>query len=91
MPWPPGFIPVANVDQATGVWAGEVVATRASPPGETSFARFGSSPAASIASTMLGSSPSRPITITRFVIVPPPVQSTSAKEHTTMVRLESVN
>ena len=32
MPWPPGFVPVANVDQATGVWAGRVVATRRKPP-----------------------------------------------------------
>ena len=32
MPCPPGFVPVAKVDQATGVWAGQVVATREKPP-----------------------------------------------------------
>ena len=42
MPCPPGLVPVANVDQATGVWAGRVVATRANPPCSLSRARLGS-------------------------------------------------
>ena len=47
MPCPPGFVPVANVDHATGVWAGRVVATRANPPWSLSRARLGSWPASS--------------------------------------------
>jgi hypothetical protein len=48
MPCPPGFVPVANVDQATGVWAGLVVATREKPPWPLNLARLGSSPDASM-------------------------------------------
>jgi hypothetical protein len=57
-PCPPGFIPVAKVDHATGVWAGYVVSHRAYPPAARRRARLGSSPDAIIGSTMLGSSPS---------------------------------
>ena len=32
MPWPPGLVPVAKVDHATGVCAGVVVATRENAP-----------------------------------------------------------
>ena len=41
MPCPPGLVPVANVDQATGVWAGRVVPTRVKPPRSASRARLG--------------------------------------------------
>src|SRR5262245_11422167 len=66
MPWPPGLVPVAKVDQATGVWAGCVVATRAKPPRSRSRARLGSPPAANRRSTADGSSPSSP-TVTTFL------------------------
>ena len=65
MPWPPGFVPVANVDHATGVCAGVVVANRAEPPDARRRARCGNSPALSISSTMVGSNPSSPRTIVR--------------------------
>src|SRR5687768_15322481 len=64
IPCPPGFVPVAKVDYATGVCAGKVVATREYPPDARRRARFGSSPAASMGSTIFGSSPSRPMTMT---------------------------
>ena len=69
MPWPPGLVPVANVDQATGVWAGRVVATRRIPPCSFSRARFGSWPASSSRETISGLSPSRPMTMT-FLMAP---------------------
>src|SRR6516162_2210608 len=69
MPWPPGLVPVANVDQATGVWAGRVVATREYPPCSLSRARFGSSPASSSREAISGLRPSRPTTMT-FLMAP---------------------
>ena len=60
MPCPPGFVPVAKVDHATGVSAGEVVATRANPPCARSRRRFGSSPAASMPPDDLGLEPIEP-------------------------------
>ena len=66
IPCPPGLVPVANVDHATGVCAGYVVRTREYPPSSRRRARFGSSPRSSIGSTIFGSRPSSPITITFF-------------------------
>ena len=69
MPCPPGFIPVAKVDHATGVCAGRVVATRVNPPCSFSRARLGSWFASSSRVTMTVSSPSKPMTIT-FLMAP---------------------
>jgi hypothetical protein len=68
MPCPPGFVPVANVDHATGVCAGRVVATRANPPCSRSRARWGSWSCSSNRETMPGSRPSRPMTMTFLMI-----------------------
>src|SRR5262249_12884969 len=69
MPWPPGLTPVANVDQATGVCAGRVVATREYPPCSLSRARLGSWPASSSRETIVGLRPSRQMTMT-FLMAP---------------------
>jgi hypothetical protein len=65
------LVPVAKVDQATGVWAGQVVAIRERPPLDASRAKFGNSPAASRASTIEGSSPSSPMTMTFLMVGSP--------------------
>ena len=65
----PGWSPSRSVDQATGVWAGRVVATRANPPRSLSRARLGNWPVSSSPETMPGSSPSRPRTMT-FLMMP---------------------
>src|SRR4051812_46570197 len=71
MPWPPGFTPVAKVDQATGVCAGVVVAISLKPPRAVKRARFGSSPRASRRRTIFGSRPSRPSAITLRIFKAP--------------------
>ena len=86
MPCPPGFVPVAKVDHATGVCAGVVVATRENAPSARSRWRFGSSPAASIVWTIVGSSPSSPITITFFKARPSRDESSLPRQHTPVIR-----
>ena len=63
--WPPGSRPVEKVAHETGVCAGTVGVSGEYPPRAFRAARFGSSPRASISSTMCASTPSNPRMTTR--------------------------
>src|SRR5690349_8460553 len=66
-----GDTPVANVDQATGDWGGNVVRRRWKDPWLFNWLRFGILPSAMNRSVKPGSRPSRPRKIARLTFARP--------------------